>query len=54
MIMKTKIKEYVNGKGFNMSSEFVDKLEEDLLVVLDRATERAEENGRKTVTPRDL
>ena len=52
--MKTKVREYLHGKKFNMSSEFVDKLEEDLLVVLDRATERAEENKRKTVSAKDL
>ena len=54
MIMNTKVKEYVNGKGFKVSGELIQKLEEDLLVVLDRATERADENQRKTIYPRDL
>ena len=54
MIQKKKVKEYLNSKGFNMSSELVEKMEEDLLVVLDRAMERAEDNGRKTIYPRDL
>ena len=54
MIQKTKIKDYINSYGLSMSSELVDKLEEDLLVVLQRAIERAQENNRKTVYPRDL
>ena len=54
MIMNTKLKEYIKGKGYKSSGDLVEKLEEDLMVVLDRACERAEENQRKTVTPRDL
>jgi len=54
MINNVKVKQYIRNKGFKSSGDFVEKLEEDLIVVLDRAIERAEENQRKTIYPRDL
>jgi len=54
MINKIRIKEYINNKGFRLNNDVLDKIEEDLIVVIDRAIERVEENDRKTLFPKDL
>ncbi|WP_101296105.1 DUF1931 domain-containing protein [Halegenticoccus soli] len=41
-------------EGHNVSGEFYDALDERVQELLDHASRRAEENGRKTVQPRDL
>ncbi|GAD52192.1 hypothetical protein MBEHAL_0952 [Halarchaeum acidiphilum MH1-52-1] len=38
----------------NVASDFYDALDEKVEDLLDDAARRAEENGRKTVQPRDL
>lgn len=38
----------------NVASDFYDALDEEVASLLEDAAERAEENGRKTVQPRDL
>jgi histone H3/H4 len=52
LIVKAAVKEALADK--NVSSDFYDALDEEVEEVLEDAARRAEENGRKTVQPRDL
>lgn len=56
LYVKSKIRDYINGKGLNTSSTVVDgdKLNERIMEIIDKAAERAKANKRKTVKPRDL
>ncbi|MFX1495969.1 MAG: DUF1931 domain-containing protein [Promethearchaeota archaeon] len=56
LFVKSKVKEYIKGKGCNTASEVLDgkKLNAILLDLLDKAVERAKANNRKTVQERDL
>lgn len=52
LIVKSRVKEALDG--MNVSADFYDELDERVEALLDDANRRAEENGRKTVQPRDL
>jgi histone H3/H4 len=52
LIVKAAVKEALSDK--NVSSDFYDALDEEVDELLADAARRAEENGRKTVQPRDL
>ncbi|MFP4232759.1 MAG: DUF1931 domain-containing protein [Candidatus Aenigmatarchaeota archaeon] len=52
LIVKNTVKEAAGNK--NVSSDFYEKLDEKVEDLIDRAAERAEANGRKTVQARDL
>jgi len=56
LYVKSKIREYLKGKGCNTSSSVIDgdKLNARIVEILDRAIDRAKKNGRKTVKPRDI
>ncbi|MFT4892442.1 MAG: histone H3/H4 [Candidatus Nanohaloarchaea archaeon] len=40
--------------GVNVGSDFYDALDDEVKDLIDRAVERAEENGRRTVKARDV
>lgn len=40
--------------GVNVGSDFYEKLDDEVKALIDRAVERAEDNGRKTVKARDV
>ena len=40
--------------GVNVGSDFYDALDDEVKELIDRAVERAEENGRRTVKARDV
>ncbi|MFB6094762.1 MAG: DUF1931 family protein [Halanaeroarchaeum sp.] len=52
LIVKAAVKEALADK--NVASDFYDALDEKVEELLEDAGRRAEENGRKTVQPRDL
>ncbi|MFB6137398.1 MAG: DUF1931 family protein [Halobacteriaceae archaeon] len=52
LIVKAAVKEALADK--NVSADFYDALDEEVEDLLDDAARRAEDNGRKTVQPRDL
>jgi hypothetical protein len=56
LFVKSKVREYIKGKGLNTSSGILDGEGLNGLIVwtLDKAVERAKANGRKTVKARDL
>ncbi|MFP4403149.1 MAG: DUF1931 domain-containing protein [Nanoarchaeota archaeon] len=52
LIVKSKIKEIVGN--FNVSSDFADALDNEVLKLVKKAITRAESNGRKTIMAKDL
>ncbi|KXB07019.1 DNA-binding protein [candidate division MSBL1 archaeon SCGC-AAA382A20] len=52
LIVKNAVKDAAGSK--NVSADFYDKLNEKVQDLVDRAAERAEANGRKTIQARDL
>ena len=52
LIVKNAVKEAAGGK--NVSADFYEKLDDEVQELIDRAAERADANGRKTVQARDL
>jgi histone H3/H4 len=53
IIVKSAVRELVKGK-FNVSEEFLKKLDADVAALVRRAAERAKANGRKTLKARDV
>lgn len=53
LVVKSKVKEVV-GNDQNVSGDFAEALNELLSHYVEQACERAEANGRKTVSARDL
>jgi len=54
LVVVAKVKDYVKEQGLMSSAELVEALNDRVYECLDRAIERAEENDRKTVQPRDV
>ena len=56
LFVKSKVREYIKSKGLNTSSGVLDgdALNGMITWMLDKAVERAQGNGRKTVKARDL
>ena len=52
LIVKAAVKDELNE--MNVSADFYDALDEDVSELLEDAAQRAEDNDRKTVQPRDL
>jgi len=52
LVVKAAVKDELADK--NVSSDFYEALDEEVEAILDRASERASENDRKTVQSRDL
>lgn len=52
IINKTKVKEAASD--FRVSQDFYDALNAQVYDLLEQAKQRAEQNGRSTVMPRDL
>ena len=52
LIVKTTVKDALDD--MNVSSDFYDALDEEVVELLDDAVRRAEANDRRTVQPRDL
>lgn len=56
LFVKSKVREYIKGKGCNTASAVLDgdTLNDYIMWYLDKAISRAKANGRKTVKARDL
>ena len=52
LIVKSAVKDQLEGK--NVASDFYDALDAEVQDLLERAADRADANGRKTVQSRDL
>ncbi len=56
LFVKSKVREYIKGKGCNTSSAVLDgdSFNAIIMSILDKAIRRAKGNNRKTVKARDL
>ena len=56
LYVKSKVREYIKGKGCNTSSGVLDgdTLNKIIMEMLDNSVRRAKANNRKTVKARDL
>ncbi|MFH0799936.1 MAG: hypothetical protein V2A66_07145 [Pseudomonadota bacterium] len=54
LVVVSKVKEYVKGKGLQTSETAVDALSNSVRELLDKAAERAKDNGRQTIKDRDI
>lgn len=54
LVVVSKVKEYVKTKGLQTSETAVDALSDSVRELLDKAVERAKDNGRQTVKDRDI
>jgi histone H3/H4 len=52
VIVRSAVRDLVKGK-FKVSDEFLKRLDADVAVMVKRAADRANENGRKTLKARD-
>jgi len=54
--VKSKVREYIKGKGCNTSGDLIDgpSLNNSIIDILDKAIARAKANNRKTVQEKDL
>jgi len=53
-VVASSVKNYVRGKGYNVSSQLLAELSERTKALLDEAAKRCEGNGRRTVRPFDV
>jgi len=53
VIVKSAVRDLVRDR-FNVSEEFLDALNEDVVRLINRASSRARDNGRKTLKARDI
>ncbi|WP_114579308.1 DUF1931 domain-containing protein [Saliphagus sp. LR7] len=52
LIVKSAVKDQLDD--YNVAADFYDALDEEVAELLEDATQRAEDNDRRTVQPRDL
>jgi histone H3/H4 len=54
LLVGSKVKNYIKSKGLMSSADVLDALNEEVHECLDKAVQRAKDNGRKTVQERDV
>ncbi|ODS32576.1 MAG: hypothetical protein SCARUB_02280 [Candidatus Scalindua rubra] len=54
LVVASKVREYVKSKKCNTSGEFIGELSNTVYCLIDKALNRAKENGRKTVQAKDV
>jgi len=54
LVVVSKVKDYVKGKGLQTSETAVDALSNAVRELLDKAAARAKDNGRQTIKDRDI
>lgn len=54
LLVQSKVKEYVRGQEMMCSSDLIEALNEEIGRLLDRAVQRAQDNGRKTARASDV
>ena len=54
LVVGSKVKAYIKGKGFMSSGDLLEALTAKVAVILDAATERTKANKRSTVRGTDL
>lgn len=54
LVVQSKVKEYIKGKGCQTSATAIDALSNKVKNLLNEAVERAKSNNRATVKDRDI
>ena len=54
LLVGSKTKEALKGKGYNVSSDTLDAMNEYVYWLVDQAKKRCAANGRKTIRPYDI
>lgn len=54
LLVGSKTKEALKGKGFNVSSDTIDAMNEYVYFLVDQAQKKCAANGRKTIRPYDI
>ncbi len=54
LVVASKVKEYIRSKDAMMSSDFIEALNREVLVLLDKAVTRCKANKRSITSPKDL
>lgn len=54
LVIQSKVKEYAQGKGVRVAGDFTEALSGEVLDLVDRAIDRAKDNGRSTIRAGDL
>ena len=54
LVVASKVREYIKDKNCNTSGEFIGELSNMVYCVIDKAINRAQENGRKTIQAKDV
>lgn len=54
LLVGSKTKEALKGKGFNVSSDALEAMNEYVYWLVDQAQKRCTANGRKTIRPYDI
>lgn len=54
LVVASKVKAYVKSKNMNTSSDAIEAISNRVYELLDCATTRTADNGRKTLKPHDL
>ncbi|GJQ59933.1 MAG: hypothetical protein D8M57_13995 [Candidatus Scalindua sp. AMX11] len=54
LVVASKIRDYIKEKDCNTSGEFISELSDTVYCLIDKAINRAQENGRKTIQAKDV
>ena len=55
IIVKSQVKEIIKELGINnLSEDFVDRLNKQVIETIEKSCQRAKENGRKTIMGKDV
>ncbi len=54
LLVGSKTKEALKGKGYNVSSDAMDAMNDYVYWIIDQAQKKCAANGRKTIRPYDI
>lgn len=54
LLVQSKVKDYIRSKDLMCSSDLIDALNDEVYALLDKASVRTTENGRKTARGSDI
>lgn len=54
LVVASKVKAYIKGKKMNTSADAINRLSEQVYMMIDNATNRTKANGRKTIKEQDI
>jgi hypothetical protein len=54
LVVASKVKAYIKSKKMNTSADAINRLSEQVYMMIDNATARSKANGRKTIKDQDV